>query len=87
MTMKDFYDFDDAKSYPILWQRPSDGLWLDESANDPSMSTVEDVHGNRVSRRLKHFSGYMIAAGEVCDAWSGGWCAPVMSFAGYLVGG
>ena len=78
--------FDPSKVYPILWQRPSDGIWFDEGANDPSMATVEDLPGNRVSRRLKHFSGYMIAGAEVCDAWSGSWCAPVISFNGYLVG-
>lgn len=86
ITMKDYYDFDLTKQYPIVWQRPSDGLWVDESLTDPSMATLMDAPGNRVSRRLKHFSGYMVAGAEVCDAYSGSWCAPVSSFTGYMVG-
>ena len=86
ITLKDYYDLDPSLHYPIVWQRPSDGLWVDESASDPSMATIQEVVGNRVSRRLKHFSGYMVAGAEVCDAWSGDWCAPVVSFAGYMVG-
>ena len=86
ITMKDYYDLDATLRYTIFWNRPSDGMWVDESANDPSMGTITDLNGNRISRRLKHFSGYLISGGEVCDAWSGSWCAPVVSFAGYLVG-
>ena len=86
ITMKDYYDLDATLRYTIFWNRPSDGMWIDESANDPSMGTITDLNGNRISRRLKHFSGYLISGGEVCDAWSGSWCAPVVSFAGYLVG-
>ena len=86
LAMKDYYDLDTSLHYSIFWYRPSDGMWVDESANDPSMGTFTDLNGNRISRRLKHFSGYLISGGEVCDAWSGSWCAPVVSFAGYLVG-
>ena len=86
LTMKDYYDLDPAYHYPIYWQRPSDGMWVDESVSDQSLWADNDVQGNRVTRRLKHFSGYLVGAGEVCDAWSGSACAPIMSFAGYLVG-
>jgi len=86
ISMKDYWDINTAYPYPIYWQRPSDGEWVDESMFDPSMSAVMDLPGNRVSRRLKHFSGYLLAAGEICDAWSSSSCAPIMSFAGYLVG-
>jgi hypothetical protein len=86
ITMKDYYDLDPSYHYPIFWQRPSDGEWIDESINDPSLGALNDVQGNRVSRRLKHFSGYLVGAGEVCDAWTSYSCAPIMSFAGYLVG-
>jgi hypothetical protein len=85
LTMKDYYDLDPSYHYPIFWQRPSDGMWVDESLNDPSMWATNDVSGNRVTRRLKHFSGYLLGAGEVCDAWSSSSCAPIMSFAGYMV--
>jgi hypothetical protein len=85
ITMKDYYDLDPSYHYPIFWNRPSDGMWVDESINDPSLASTEDVNGNRVQRRLKHFSGYLVGAGEVCDAWGGGSCASVMSFAGYLI--
>jgi len=85
LTMKDYYDLDPSYHYPIYWQRPSDGMWVDESVNDPSLWATNDVQNNRVTRRLKHFSGYLVGAGEVCDAWAGS-CAPIMSFAGYLVG-
>jgi hypothetical protein len=84
--MKDYYDLDPSYHYPIFWQRPSDGEWIDESITDPSLGALNDVQGNRVSRRLKHFSGYLVGAGEVCDAWTSSSCAPIMSFAGYLVG-
>lgn len=86
ITMKDYYNLDPSYHYPIFWQRPSDGEWVDESVSDPSLGSFTDLVGNRVSRRLKHFSGYLVGAGEVCDAWSGVDCAPVMSFAGYMVG-
>jgi hypothetical protein len=86
LSMKDYWDIDTQYKYPIFWQRPSDGEWVDESLADPSMGSVVDVGGNRVSRRLKHFSGYLVSAGEVCDAWASFSCAPISDFAGYLVG-
>jgi hypothetical protein len=86
LTMKDYYDINTNYSYPIYWYRPTDGLWVDESVNDPSLGSWEDLNGNKVTRRIKHFSGYLVSAGEVCDAWSDASCASVMSFAGFLVG-
>ena len=86
ITMKDYFDLDPSYHYPVFWYRPTDGEWIDESVIDPSLASTQDVVGNRVSRRLKHFSGYLVGAGEVCDAWSGSSCAPIMSFSGYLVG-
>jgi hypothetical protein len=61
-------------------------MWVDESVSDPSLWATADYSGNRVTRRLKHFSGYLVGAGEVCDAWTSDSCAPIMSFAGYMVG-
>jgi hypothetical protein len=87
ISMKDYWNFDASKSYPIFWQRPSDGVWVDEGMIDESMSTITDLNGNRVSRRIKHFSGYLVGPSEICDAWSSSSCASVMSFAGYMIGG
>ena len=85
LTMKDYFDLDPSYHYPIFWYRPSDGDWVDESMSDPSLASSTDYSANRVSRRLKHFSGYLMGASEVCDAWTSDSCAPIMSFAGYLV--
>ena len=86
LGMKDYDAFDPNVVYPILWQRPSDGKWVDESASDPSLGTLKDEGANdRVSRRLKHFSGYMIMGAESCDAWSELSCLPLSEFAGWMV--
>ena len=86
ISMKDVWPLDSTYKYPIFWLRPADSVWVDESPSDPSLASVEDVAGNRVSRRLKHFSGYLVGAGEVCDAFSSTDCTSVLSFSGYLVG-
>lgn len=86
LTMKDYFPLDTTYHYPIFWNRPSDGMWVDESAADPTLTSVEDLPGNKVSRRIKHFSGYLMGAGEVCDAFTSSSCTSVLSFSGYLVG-
>jgi hypothetical protein len=86
LSMKDVWQLDSTYHYPIFWLRPTDSLFVDESVNDPSMGSVEDLNGNRVSRRLKHFSGYFIGAAEVCDAFTSPDCASVLSFSGYMLG-
>jgi len=86
ITMKDYWDLDPNYAYPIYWLRPSDSAWVDEGVTDPTMTAITDLPGNKVSRRLKHFSGYLVGAGEVCDAWFSSSCAPVLSFAGYMLG-
>lgn len=86
ISMKDYWDLDPNGIYPLYWQNPVDQTWVDESATDPTMASVMDLVGNRVSRRLKHFSGYLMNNfNDVCDTWSSSSCAPVTSFAGYLV--
>lgn len=85
IIMKDFVQLDPAYGYPIFWQRPSDGAWVDESLSDPSMTSVRDLQGNRVARRLKHFSSYWIGAGETCDVMQSS-CLPLSGFSGYLLG-
>ena len=86
ITMKDYWDLNPDYHYPIFWYRPTDGIWVDESVSDPSLVSTEDITGNKVTRRLKHFSGYLVGAGEVCDAFASSSCVSVMSFSGYMVG-
>jgi hypothetical protein len=85
ITMKDYVPLDSAARYPIYWLRPSDSTWVDESMVDSTELSVMDLNGNKVSRRVKHFSGYLVGATEVCDAWSDPSCSSVLSFTGYLV--
>lgn len=87
VTMKDFYNLDPSLQYPIYWYRPTDGLWVNESDVDPSLAAQVDLGSGTVTRRVKHFSGYYISAGDVCDAFTSGSCAPISSFAGYMLGG
>jgi hypothetical protein len=50
------------RNYEILW-KGSNGGWVDESKTDPTLRAWSDWTGNRVSRRIKHFSGYNVTAG------------------------
>jgi hypothetical protein len=86
LTMKDYVQLDTTGRYPIYWLRPSDSTWVDESMSDPTEASVLDVQGNKVTRRLKHFSGYLVGVNDVCDAFSSSSCTSVLSFSGYLVG-
>ena len=52
-----------ASSLNILWHAP-DGTLVDESLADPTLATSVKLHGigtATVSRRVKHFSGYLVA--------------------------
>ncbi|HYD54108.1 MAG TPA: hypothetical protein VEA99_15845 [Gemmatimonadaceae bacterium] len=49
-------------NYNILWFDA--GEWVDESLGDPTLKAHEDRIGHRVTRRLKHFSGYSVTAGR-----------------------
>jgi hypothetical protein len=40
---------------------------INESLTDPSLATVVDPITNRVWRRIKHFSGYILTSGDGCD--------------------
>ena len=52
----------ESEDYAILWDAGHD-LWVDESRADPTLRAYVDRANNTVYRRIKHFSGYMIAAG------------------------
>jgi hypothetical protein len=49
---------------------PDTGACYDESKLDPSLATVRDPVTGKVTRRIKHFSGYNVAAGD--DVLDGG---------------
>jgi hypothetical protein len=51
------------RSSRILWCGPN-GRCMDEATNDPSALTWHDARGGFVYRRIKHFSGYNVAAGR-----------------------
>ena len=62
---------DSNDKWNILWRNPAGG-WVDESLGDPTMQTFVDRGGRRVSRRIKHFSGYNVTAGFMDDSGLGG---------------
>jgi hypothetical protein len=41
---------------------------IDEAKTDPTLATVKDPVTGQLSRRVKHFSGYMVGAGDDCSA-------------------
>lgn len=43
------------------------GECIDESRSDPSLATYKDSTTGRMSRRVKHFSGYNVFSGQPCD--------------------
>ena len=49
-------------AYNIL-SDAGDGNWINEAATDPTLRAWLDPLHNAVYRRVKHFSGYMLAAG------------------------
>jgi hypothetical protein len=62
LTLQESVRLNSNLSYAIRWLAP-DGTWIDESLADPSMRAWTDRSGNKVSRRIKHFSGYNVTAG------------------------
>jgi len=52
----------DTYAYNILYNEGNDA-WVDESLADPTLRAWLDPTHNSVYRRVKHFSGYMVAAG------------------------
>lgn len=62
LSMKEKEHVIQSYRYFIAWQRPSDGVWINEGLSDPTMSTSADDSDDRITRRLKHFSGYTVAA-------------------------
>jgi hypothetical protein len=66
LTLRDRKQISDYRAYAILWRSPVQG-WVDESATDPSLRAYVSARDNTVYRRLKHFSGYLVAASALDD--------------------
>jgi len=74
LTLRDSKKLHDTKDYTILWwdadaesnsgNGVDRGAWVDEEASDPTLRAWTDRKGNKVSRRLKHFSGYNVTSGR-----------------------
>jgi hypothetical protein len=58
-------------AFNILYCRPKNPNakpgCTNESLTDPSLVTVRDAAKGRLARRIKHFSGYNVAAGDMSD--------------------
>jgi len=53
--------------YNILYCPEITGPCIDESKMDSTLATVRDPKNGKVTRRVKHFSGYNVAAGDSGD--------------------
>lgn len=52
-----------AKKWGISYSSSIEGAVSDDSKSDRSLRTRVDANSGRITRRIKHFSGYMIAVG------------------------
>jgi len=64
LSFKEPKSLQSDKDYEILWKGPT-GAWVDESRYDSTLRAWYDWYNNRVSRRIKHFSGYNVTAGFI----------------------
>jgi len=55
--------------FPELFYVPSPGAApIDESLTDPTLRTHVDLRSGNVWRRIEHFSGYLVGAGDGCTS-------------------
>ncbi|HEY5062492.1 MAG TPA: hypothetical protein VII52_13205 [Gemmatimonadaceae bacterium] len=57
----------------ILYCRDPHARCIDEAKKDPSLATTRDPLTGKVMRRIKHFSGYLVGAGDsrfMDDSWN-----------------
>jgi hypothetical protein len=61
-------DMSDGRSrkWGIFYSGTIDGHPVDDASVDPSIDTIIDFSTGRISRRVKHFSGYSIMTGAEC---------------------
>jgi hypothetical protein len=72
LSLHDQRRLHDLGSYSILYDAGPGIGWIDESATDPTLHAWINYLTNSVSRRIKHFSGYMLAAGYISGGSIGG---------------
>ena len=60
LTLKDSKGVDEDLYYAILWYDHSVNAWVDESVSDSTLEAHANKSGNMVTRRLKHFSEYLL---------------------------
>jgi hypothetical protein len=72
LSLHDQRRLHDLDSYSILYDAGPGIGWIDESATDPTLHAWINYLTNSVSRRIKHFSGYMLAAGYTSGSIVGG---------------
>lgn len=63
LSLHDQKRLHDVDDYCILYDAGPSVGWVNEALNDPTLHAWIDRPTNSVSRRIKHFSGYMLAAG------------------------
>lgn len=63
LSLHDQKRIHDVEDYHILYDAGGSTGWIDEATTDPTLHAWIDRPTNSVSRRIKHFSGYMLAAG------------------------
>jgi hypothetical protein len=51
-------------AFKILYCKDASASCIDESKTDPSLLTLRDPVTGKLTRRIKHFSGYLIGAGD-----------------------
>ena len=63
LSLHDQKRLHDVNDYNILYYGGQSIGWVNEQLQDPTLKAWIDRLSNSVSRRIKHFSGYMLAAG------------------------
>ena len=63
LSLHDHKRIRELSDYAILYDAGGSAGWIDESITDKTLRAWIDPLHNSVVRRVKHFSGYMVAAG------------------------
>ena len=63
LSLHDSKNVRSQNDYSILYDAGGSVGWVDEELTDPTLHAWIDPFTNSVSRRIKHFSGYMLASG------------------------
>lgn len=66
----------DSEDYRVLWETKDlvsdEKILIDEAATDPTLRAYVDRRDQTVYRRVKHFSGYLVAGGLLDSGLGGG---------------